>query len=117
MKTRIVGLLVGLAFAAVSFAADLTGKWMYKTTTKKGEQETTLTLKQEGEKLTGSMSARRGDQAISEGVVTGDTVSFVVETRRGKQAFKGQVAGAELRLKREVDGKAAGREIVAKKVN
>ncbi len=117
MKRRVLTLLVGVAFAAMGFAADITGKWLYKTTTKKGEQETTLTLKQDGDKLTGSMSARRGDQPISEGVVNGDTLSFVVETRQGKQTFKGQISGEEIRFKREINGKGGARELVAKKVN
>lgn len=113
MKTLILTLLVG---SALAMAADITGKWTAKVPGRNGEQETTFTFKQEGEKLTGSITARQGERPITEGAVNGDAVTFVVENQRGKQTYKGVVAGAEIKFKRE-GGQGQPREFVAKKAN
>lgn len=114
MKTRSLSLLLGVAFAALSFAADITGKWTAKVPGRNGDQETTFTFTQQGEKLTGSMTARQGERPIAEGSVTGDAVSFIVESQRGKQTYKGTIAGAEIKFKRE-SGQGEPREFTAKK--
>lgn len=79
-----------------------------------GEMETTFTFKQEGEKLSGTMKSEQGEVTISEGKVTGDSITFSVETQRGKRTFNGTAAGGELKLKRE-GGQGQAREFVAKK--
>jgi hypothetical protein len=112
MKTTT--LLLSIAFAAVSFAADVTGKWMAKVPGQNGEQETTFALKQDGDKLTGTVTSPRGERPITEGKVSGDTVSFVVESQRGKQTYTGAVAGGEIKFKR-AGGQGEPREFTAKK--
>lgn len=116
MKTQILTMLVGVAFAAVSFAADITGKWTAKVPGRNGEQETTFTFKQAGEALTGTVTGRGGERPITEGSVKGDTVTFASESQRGKQTYKGVIAGAEIKFKRE-SGQGEPREFVAKKAN
>lgn len=77
-----LGLFAGLlspVATAESRAADATGTWK-RTVERNGRTfETTLKLKQEGEKLTGTISGRQGRETeIEEGKVEGDKVSFQV---------------------------------------
>jgi hypothetical protein len=103
-----------LALAAVSFAADITGKWTAMVPGRNGEQEATFAFKQEGDKLSGTMSRQQGDAPISEGKVSGDTVSFTVETQRGKRTYSGTVSGGTIKFKTE-GGQGPAREFTAKK--
>jgi hypothetical protein len=116
MTNRILSLsFCALALSAVAFAADVTGKWTAQIPARGGEtRESTITLKAEGEKLTGTMSSQQGERPISDGKVTGDTISFSVETQRGKQTYTGAVAGDEIKFKRE-GGQGQAREFTAKR--
>lgn len=115
MRRRILSLLVaGFALALVSLAADVTGNWTAMVPGRNGDQETKITLKQDGDKLTGSMTSPRGERQISEGKVTGDSISFTVETQRGKFTYMGTVSGNEIKFKRE-GGQGEAREFTAKK--
>ena len=93
-------LVVVSMLAATAIAADATGTWTWTQKTKKGKEiENTLTLKVEGEKLTGELA--RGPQQrsaeISNGTIKGDTVTFEVTTERNGNAqttkFEGKVEG------------------------
>jgi hypothetical protein len=106
--------LCGLALASVSFAADVTGKWTAQVPGRNGDQETTFTFKQEGDKLTGTMNRPQGEAAIADGKVSGESISFTVETQRGKQNFTGTISGGEIKFKRE-GGQGQAREFTAKK--
>jgi len=89
-------------FALTLSAADVTGKYKTVTTTPQGTREGTLTLKADGEKLTGSVSGRAGDTEIAEGKVSGDDVSFVVVRNFGgnemKMKYTGKLAGKEIKF-------------------
>ncbi len=104
--------VVVLAVALVAIAADaITGKWVYEQAGRQGgtPRQTTLDLKADGAKLTGSVIApgRGGAEPqsteISNGKVDGNNVSFEVvrETQMGKMVtkYEGSVAGSELKLK------------------
>ena len=67
-----------LLLAVTSFAADVTGKWTAEVQGRNGAMTTTFVFKVEGEKLTGTVSGRGGDTAISDGTVKGDDLSFNV---------------------------------------
>src|SRR5258705_10365395 len=59
--------------------ADPTGTWKWSFTGQNGQtRETTLKLKLDGEKLTGSVSGRGGETAIAEAKVKGEEISFQV---------------------------------------
>lgn len=107
-----------LALAALSlaaFAGDVTGKWTAQVPGRQGQtRETTFNFKAEGDKLTGTVSGQQGDQPISEGKITGDTITFVRESQRGKQSFTGTVAGDEIKFKRTM-GEGPAQEFVAKR--
>jgi hypothetical protein len=109
-----------LVVAFVAFAADVTGKWTYEQPGRNGGagRPTTITLKADGAKLTGSVPAMMGrgggggapgggappaDQAISNGKIDGNNISFEVtrdfngNTMTTK--YEGTLGGDELKLK------------------
>ncbi|MCC7175925.1 MAG: hypothetical protein IT159_12080 [Bryobacterales bacterium] len=129
MKVRVQLLLVLLTLSVMATsAADVTGKWVAQMPGRDGgTQEITFALKMEGGKLTGTMSTGQREQTISEGQVSGDTISFAIVQSRGgtdfKTIYKGTVSGAEMKLTRTREGGRGGggrggqpQEIVAKKV-
>ncbi|HSB18136.1 MAG TPA: hypothetical protein VLE22_27030, partial [Bryobacteraceae bacterium] len=67
--------------AGITLAADVTGKWTGQVPGRDGQmREVTYTFKVDGETLTGSMTGFRGqDLPISDGKISGDTLSFVVK--------------------------------------
>jgi len=104
-----------LVVSIAALAADVSGKWVAQVPGRGGQaRETTFTFQVDGEKLTGTVSGRGGDNAISEGKISGDTLSFVVATERGKQTYSGKVAGNEIQMKRE-SGQGQAREFAAKR--
>ena len=70
-----------LAFASVAFAGqaskvDVTGKWVFTVQTDAGTGTPTVTLKQDGEKLTGHYSSETLGEADLTGTVKGTDVKF-----------------------------------------
>jgi hypothetical protein len=115
--TLLVTLLLCLALGAA--AADVTGKWTAQVQGRNGQtREQTFNLKADGDKLTGTVSGRQGDVAISDGKVSGDNVSFTVKMESNgntvEQKYTGTVSGDEMKLKRE-GGRGAAREMTAKR--
>jgi hypothetical protein len=82
-----VGLAGGNAIAQEK--KDATGTWKYSVTFNDQTRETTMKLKQEGEKLTGTVTGRDGGEtAIDEGGTVKDgTVAFGVTRERDGQKF------------------------------
>jgi hypothetical protein len=118
-----------LFLAAAAHAADASGKWTWSTPGRNGgaARTNTLTLKVEGAKLTGNVSApnREGkavETAISEGKVEGDSVSFsVVREVNGSPVtakYAGKVAAEAITGKVETvrDGQPQSRDWEAKRV-
>jgi hypothetical protein len=104
--------------------ADPTGTWTWSTPGRNGGEarETTLKLKMEGEKLTGTMSGRQGaDTAISNAKLAGDEVSFdVTREFQGNsftQKFKGKISGDTItgKISSERDGQSRERDWTAKR--
>lgn len=86
--------LLAVTVAAAVWAADATGKWTWNQRGQGGNEVTmNLELKQDGEKLTGTVA--RGDQKteIKEGTVKNGEVAFVVVRERNGQEFKQQYKG------------------------
>jgi hypothetical protein len=116
MTKRIAFLSVCLVFAALTMAlaaADVTGKWVAQVPGREGQtNETTITLKAEGDKVTGTISGRQGDTAISDGKVSGDSISFnVVREMQGnsiKIVYKGKISGDEIKFTRTFEGGPGG---------
>ncbi len=80
--------------APAKAAASVNGKWKYSFTTGGGQTlEPVLDLKQEGEKLTGTMKVNDRESAISDGKITGSEISFNVLRERDGQTFTSKYAG------------------------
>ncbi|MBZ5619793.1 MAG: hypothetical protein LAQ69_13875 [Acidobacteriia bacterium] len=123
-------ILLVLAFVAV--AADVTGKWTYEAPGRGGNpgRPTTITLKADGNKLTGSVPGfgRPGGDTpppseISNGKIDGNNISFEVKrtTQNGEfvTKYEGTLNGDELKLKITRPGMNGGdpttNEVVAKR--
>jgi hypothetical protein len=117
-----------LVMTVAAFAADVTGKWTYSMQGRDGTpREVTITLKQEGTKLTGTVPGMgRGGQGgnpteITNGKVDGDKVYFeVVREMQGNKMttkYEGTAAGSELKLKvtRDTPNGPQTSDVVAKK--
>ncbi len=121
MKARLSLLVAGLSvFATVAQAADVTGKWVAQVPGRGGEtRETTFNFKVDGEHLTGTMSGRQGDVALSDGKIKGDELSFnVAMSFQGndvKFAYKGKVSGDEIQFTRQREGSDRSQEFSAKR--
>ncbi len=73
-----VGLLISGAAMAQDAPANVAGTWNMTISTPRGTFNNTLTLKQDGSKVTGSISGRMGETDISKGEVSGDKLTFEV---------------------------------------
>jgi len=112
--------LVGL-LAVSALAAEIDGKWKAEYAGRDGQTRTTnFTFKADGEKLTGTVSGRQGDTAISEGKISGDEISFtVVRSFQGeerKMQYKGKISGDEIKLTVQMGPDMPPRDMVAKRV-
>ena len=113
----------GLAFAVTARAAEVTGTWKWTVMPPNGDSyEATLKLKQDGTKVTGTITGRQGNETeIEEGKVKDGTVTFKVtrEFNGNKMVFsyEGKLSGDEIKgeTKFERDGQAQSREWVAKR--
>ncbi len=106
--------------AVVVQAADVTGKWTGQVPTRDGgTREATFNFKQDGEKLTGTMTGPQGDIELKDGAVKGDDVSFNVEMSFGgndvKLIYKGKVAGDEIKFTRTREGADQTQEFTVKR--
>ena len=107
IKLAACALIVAAAAIQVQAAdkkADPNGSWKWSVPGRNGgpARENTLTLKRDGDKLTGKVSGMRGDTDITDGKVSGDNVSWVVvrnfNGNEMRQEYKGKVTGTEMKL-------------------
>jgi hypothetical protein len=101
-------LALGFMTATARAAADPNGTWKWTFTTQNGQElSLSVTLKQEGEKLSGKLT--RGDQSteISDGMFKNDEVAFTVVRERDGQKFtskyKGKVDADSIKGKIEIE--------------
>ena len=98
--TLILSLLALFAFCAL--AADVTGTWKGSMETPQGARDVTITLKADGNVLTGTISGRQGDAPIQDGKIKGDNISFNLVRKFNDQEFKmeykGKLKGDELKM-------------------
>jgi hypothetical protein len=107
-----------LALASSLLALDMNGKWKGNMTTPNGDLEVTMVFKVDGEKLTGTVGNTYGEEQITEGVVKGDDVSFIVMAGGGqfKIVYKGKVTGGDIKFKVTV-GDFGDSEMTAKRAS
>ena len=113
--------LVFLALSLAAFAGDITGKYSAERPGRGGQGtvKTVFDFKQDGDKVTGTMSGMGRENPITDGKIAGDTLTFVVkmETPQGdmKSNYEGKIAGAEIAFKVKREGSDNVREFTAKK--
>jgi hypothetical protein len=97
---RFAAIALGLCLAVSAFAADVTGKWTATLKTPDGQDmQQVIDLKQDGNKLSGTIETPMGQMPISEGKVDGDAISFTIEMNDMKIVHQGTVSGDEMKLK------------------
>lgn len=122
VKRLVVTSVLTAVVASAAWAADATGKWTWKLKFQEREIEQNLVLKQEGEKLTGTLGTGERKAEIADGKVKGDEVSFTVTRERNGQQFKtnykGKVEGDTIKgtIVTTRDGQERSREWVATRV-
>src|SRR5260370_13020466 len=101
--------LILVVLSGAALAADVTGNW--SGTMSMGDNHFTLTysFKQEGEKLTGSVTHPQGDALpLTEGKVDGDKISFAVQTEMNGNTVKfvisGAIKGEEITITTKAEG-------------
>jgi hypothetical protein len=121
MQRMMAAVAIAVAVLAVVVqAADVTGKWTGAVPTRDGgTRDATFNLKQDGEKLTGTMTGPQGDIELKDGAVKGDDVSFNVALSFGgndvKLIYKGKVAGDEIKFTRTREGADQKQEFTVKR--
>jgi hypothetical protein len=75
---RLVTIVFALLLTSLSaFAADVAGAWNVTVDTPNGPLDVTVTLKQDGDKLTGMVSSQMGDAPIT-GTVKDNDLTFTM---------------------------------------
>ncbi|MEJ7616369.1 MAG: hypothetical protein WKF30_05225 [Pyrinomonadaceae bacterium] len=99
-----------LAPAATSGAAtNTTGAWTVKVKADEGEFSATLTLQQEGERLSGSLQGSLGAAQIANGSAASGEIRFTAPIQFGgltvEASFNGTVMGNEMRGTMQIVGR------------
>ena len=122
MKTRIVTSVLAVALLASLnlFAENATGTWKGSYPGRDGQtRESTIVLKAEGEKLTGTVAGGRGASEIKDGTIKGGDISFSVVRNFGGNdvtvKYKGTLVGDAIQFKVEAGERSY--EMTAKRVN
>lgn len=124
--TKFLASLLALTLAPLAlFAAEnATGNWKWSITTQNGDSfESTAKLKQEGEKVTGTINGRFGEAPVVEGSAKDDRIQLKVKRERDGQEFfinyAGKMSGDSIKGKIEFerDGNKISRDWDAKREN
>jgi hypothetical protein len=127
MKSSLVKLFATiLSFTFLALAAraaeTASGDWKWSITTQNGDTfESTAKLKQDGDKVTGTINGRFGESEITEGTIKANEVTFKVKRERDGQAFvikyAGKLTGDTIKGKTEFerDGNTTSRDWEAKR--
>lgn len=106
-----------LFLASTAFAIDLTGTWNAQVELSTGQSGApTFTLKQDGDKLTGTYSGALGDAPIK-GTVKGNDVTIDFEASGAQVHYVGKVDNEGKKMAGTVDyaGQASGKFTATKK--
>jgi hypothetical protein len=90
--------------ATAMFAADVTGSWTGSVSTPNGDFKLTFAFKQDGAKLTGTVTGPQGAPLdIANGKVDGNNISFDVSFNGMTIKHNGTVNGDEIKLTTKTD--------------
>jgi hypothetical protein len=79
--------------AAMTFAADITGKWTFNVVLDAGSGSPTFEFEQKGESLTGTYTGTLGSAKLT-GTVKGDKVEFTINSEAGAAKYSGTLKSA-----------------------
>jgi hypothetical protein len=101
---RIAALLATLALSA--FATDFAGTWNARVPSPPGSDLWSLTPNVDGNELTGTISVRQNTLAITDGKISGDTISFAAKPVPYREyavewKYVGTRSGDEIKFRRE----------------
>ncbi len=119
------GLILAGAFTSVSAADSATGKWKWSSERGGQTSQYTLVLKQDGDKLTGTLTGGRSgsETAITDGAIKNGEVSFTVARERSGQksvsSYKGKLSGDTIKgtIESERSGQKQSRDWEAKRAS
>jgi hypothetical protein len=113
----IASTVVALLLCLTATAADLNGKWKGSMQGPDGDLEINFDFHVDGDKLTGTVTNRFGEEQITEGTVKGDAVSFIILAGGGqfKITYKGTVSGEDIKFHVIIGDMGEG-DLVAKRV-
>lgn len=98
MAVVVAALVAGSAFAGQAGKVDISGKWLFNVETSAGSGTPSITLKQDGDKLTGHYSGQLGEADLT-GTITGSefTFKFSVDAQGNKldNTYKGALDGKD----------------------
>jgi hypothetical protein len=122
-RLALAGLMLLVISSSVAVAADdPTGTWKWSATFNNQTRESTLKLKLEGDKLTGTMVGRNNQETPIESATYKDgEVAFSVTRERNNQKFttkySGKLSGDTIKGKQEFsrDGQSQSRDWEAKR--
>ena len=108
-RKRSLALIFVLALSSLVLAQSASGTWTGQSPGGRGPQEVTLTLKADGDKLTGNLVGGRGGSiAIEEGTISGSNLKFKTKQmgRGGEVVFNwtGMLKGDEIAFSRMAEG-------------
>ena len=117
-----LGILALVLLVAPAWSADISGQWKGEWTDygSRDVRRNTLTFKQDGANLTGTISSEGGELQIREGKVSGDRVSFItvqkIGNREATMTYAGRIADSEIKFKVSFPGADRSWDLTAKKV-
>ena len=109
MRKHFVVMAVLLAVVAgAALAADITGNWTGSMSMGDNQISLTYVFKQDGEKLTGTVTGPGGDLPLKDGTVKGDKLTFNIQfdgpNGTMKIASEGTIKGEEITLTSTMEG-------------
>ena len=98
MKRTILTVLVAMFAVVAANAQKIDGKWKTSIETPEGAMELIYTFKTDGEKLTGSIATDFGDMAFSNGKVSGNEISYVLDMMGNAITQTGKIEGDVIKI-------------------
>lgn len=107
----VMSLVLGASF---TYAADLTGVWNVKLIINGETKEPVLTLKQDGDKLSGKYKSQYGEFDCT-GTVKSNDFEIIADVGGNKFVYKGKVDGDKMIGNADIGGQASGPFTATKK--
>ena len=121
MRRASLGILAWVLFVAPAWSADISGQWKGEWTDYGSREirQNTLTFKQDGANLTGTVRNEASELQMRDGKVSGDNVSFTVAQKIGNReatmTYTGRISDGVIKFKVSFTGADRSWDMTAKK--